>query len=175
MRTLFSFLIALSLGFAPLVHSAESVRESCLATLESEIGRQELAESVGLTYLSTRPTGITRRVHSRIETQNGKKKTLHTIEYFDPDGAPITDPEQIERFQALRIPPAYQDVWISADPNTHVLAASQQLRNQPDTCRQYYIHPLVLAKYADPPAWAELSKLRDEEALVLALLGQSSN
>jgi DNA topoisomerase I len=43
-------------------------------------------------------------------------------EYFAPDGRKITDPEVIERCQALVIPPAWQDVWICPHPNGHLQA-----------------------------------------------------
>jgi DNA topoisomerase I len=42
--------------------------------------------------------------------------------YVGPDGARITDPETLERLEALRIPPAWQDVWICPWPHGHLQA-----------------------------------------------------
>ena len=34
-------------------------------------------------------------------------------EYLDEDGRKVDDPEVVDRIQALAIPPAWEDVWIS--------------------------------------------------------------
>lgn len=56
--------------------------------------------------------------------------------YVDADGAALP-PEERERVTALVIPPAWQDVWISADPNGHIQAIGTD-----DAGRvQYLYHP----------------------------------
>lgn len=42
--------------------------------------------------------------------------------YLGPTGAPVTDEETLRRIRALRIPPAWENVWISADPRGHIQA-----------------------------------------------------
>jgi DNA topoisomerase IB len=42
--------------------------------------------------------------------------------YRDPSGAQITPGQTLDRIRALRIPPAWEDVWISADPLGHIQA-----------------------------------------------------
>ena len=44
------------------------------------------------------------------------------VRYLDPAGAEITDAATLGRIQALRIPPAWADVWISPDPAGHIQA-----------------------------------------------------
>ena len=36
--------------------------------------------------------------------------------YFDPDGKRITDRDEIDRLNAIGLPPAYSDAWFCADP-----------------------------------------------------------
>src|SRR6478752_115617 len=42
--------------------------------------------------------------------------------YVDHDGAPLEDPEILERVRAIAIPPAWKDVWICPDPMGHLQA-----------------------------------------------------
>jgi DNA topoisomerase IB len=42
--------------------------------------------------------------------------------YLDEYGAPIRDPEVLERLRALAVPPAWRDVWICSDPLGHLQA-----------------------------------------------------
>jgi DNA topoisomerase I len=42
--------------------------------------------------------------------------------FCDPAGAKITDEQTLLRIRALRIPPAWENVWISADPLGHIQA-----------------------------------------------------
>jgi DNA topoisomerase I len=57
---------------------------------------------------------------------------------LDPLGEPVTDTETLERVRALRIPPAWTDVWIAAPPNAHLQATGLDSRGR----RQYLYHPL---------------------------------
>jgi DNA topoisomerase IB len=56
--------------------------------------------------------------------------------YFGPDGTRITDPETLERLDALRIPPAWQDVWICPWPHGHLQALGTDEAGR----RQYLYH-----------------------------------
>ncbi|KQQ62352.1 DNA topoisomerase [Pseudomonas sp. Leaf127] len=57
--------------------------------------------------------------------------------YFDLDGQHIRDQAEIERINALVIPPAYTDVWICADPRGHLQATGRDARGR----KQYRYHP----------------------------------
>ena len=56
--------------------------------------------------------------------------------YVDPDGA-VAGPEERERIAALVIPPAWEDVWICADPEGHLQAVGTDAAGR----RQYLYHP----------------------------------
>ncbi|GAB3886719.1 DNA topoisomerase IB [Terrabacter terrigena] len=55
--------------------------------------------------------------------------------YVDPDGRPV-DPVTRERAQALVVPPAWKDVWISPYPNGHIQAVGTDDAGR----RQYLYH-----------------------------------
>jgi DNA topoisomerase I len=57
--------------------------------------------------------------------------------YLDVEGAPLTDPETLERIRALAIPPAWTDVWISPDPDGHLQATGRDAAGR----LQYRYHP----------------------------------
>ncbi len=58
--------------------------------------------------------------------------------YRDPSGALITDQETLERIRALRVPPAWENVWISAEPLGHIQATGADSRGR----IQYLYHRL---------------------------------
>jgi DNA topoisomerase IB len=66
--------------------------------------------------------------------------------YLDADGEPVSDADAIARIEALRIPPAWTDIWIAAAPNAHLQATGLDRKGR----RQYLYHA----------AWRER---RDEE------------
>jgi DNA topoisomerase-1 len=57
--------------------------------------------------------------------------------YFDPDGNRITDREEIDRLNAVGLPPAYTDAWFCADPDGHLQATGIDARGR----KQYRYHP----------------------------------
>ncbi|GFM57883.1 DNA topoisomerase I [Pseudomonas cichorii] len=57
--------------------------------------------------------------------------------YFDTEGQRIRDEAEIQRINALVIPPAYTDVWICADPAGHLQATGRDARGR----KQYRYHP----------------------------------
>ena len=57
--------------------------------------------------------------------------------YFDPDGARITDRDEIDRLNAIALPPAYVDAWFSPRADAHLLATGIDARGR----KQYRYHP----------------------------------
>ncbi|MCU0565548.1 MAG: DNA topoisomerase IB [Oculatellaceae cyanobacterium Prado106] len=84
------------------------------------------ARSVGLRYVSDDSLGIQRK-------RTGKEFT-----YLGLDGKPIRDRQEIQRINALAIPPAYKDVWICPYPNGHLQATGRDAKGR----KQYRYHPL---------------------------------
>jgi DNA topoisomerase-1 len=77
-----------------------------------------------LRHSSDSEPGITRK---RIKSAWG---------YFDADGKRITDGAEIDRFNALALPPAYTDAWFCADPEGHLQATGIDARGR----KQYRYH-----------------------------------
>src|SRR6202050_2910203 len=59
-----------------------------------------------------------------------------SFRYRDPAGAEVTSPETLRRIGALGIPPAWKDVWISANPLGHIQATGVDSRGR----TQYRYH-----------------------------------
>jgi DNA topoisomerase I len=57
--------------------------------------------------------------------------------YIDAGGGPISDPAVMRRIGSLAIPPAWKDVWIAPDPNSHLQATGLDSRGR----KQYRYHP----------------------------------
>ncbi|UGB39863.1 DNA topoisomerase IB [Frateuria soli] len=79
----------------------------------------------GLVYVSDMQPGIRR-------LRRGKG-----FVYRDADGQPLTDKATLARIRALAIPPAYEDVWICANPDGHLQATGRDARGR----KQYRYHP----------------------------------
>ena len=58
--------------------------------------------------------------------------------YFDAEGNRITDRAEIDRLNAIGLPPAYTNAWFCADPNGHLQATGIDARGR----KQYRYHPL---------------------------------
>jgi DNA topoisomerase-1 len=56
--------------------------------------------------------------------------------YFDPDGQRVTDREEIDRLNAIGLPPAYEQAWFCADPDGHMQATGVDARGR----KQYRYH-----------------------------------
>lgn len=78
-------------------------------------------------------------LHYVDDTQAGfSRKILRgKFVYFDTDGQRIRDQAEINRINALVIPPAYTEVWICADPRGHLQATGRDARGR----KQYRYHP----------------------------------
>jgi DNA topoisomerase-1 len=57
--------------------------------------------------------------------------------YFDADGKRITDRDEIDRLNAVGLPPAYEKAWFCADSNGHLQATGVDARGR----KQYRYHP----------------------------------
>jgi DNA topoisomerase I len=68
--------------------------------------------------------GINRRRHGR------------GFSYLDPEGSRIGDKDTLERIRLLAIPPAWQEVWICADPLGHIQATGVDQAGR----KQYLYH-----------------------------------
>ncbi len=62
--------------------------------------------------------------------------------YFDADGKRITDRDEIDRLNAIGLPPAYEKAWFCADPDGHLQATGVDARGR----KQYRYHADFRAK-----------------------------
>lgn len=79
-----------------------------------------------LTFADVEAPGITRS-----RTRAGKWA------YYGPDGARITDRDEIDRLNRIALPPAYVDCWFSTEAEAHLLATGFDARGR----KQYRYHP----------------------------------
>ena len=56
--------------------------------------------------------------------------------YFDAEGKRITDRDEIDRLNAIGLPPAYEQAWFCADPDGHLQATGVDARGR----KQYRYH-----------------------------------
>jgi DNA topoisomerase-1 len=83
------------------------------------------AREAGLRYTLDDLPGITRK-------RRGKGWS-----YYDPDGGLIRDAVERDRLNALAIPPAWTEVWISPRADSHLLATGRDSEGR----KQYRYHP----------------------------------
>lgn len=79
-----------------------------------------------LYYMNDSSPGITR------------KRRANKFVYFHPNNTVVTEANILERINSLAIPPAYNKVWISPIPNSHIQATGRDSKNR----KQYRYHPL---------------------------------
>jgi DNA topoisomerase-1 len=65
-----------------------------------------------------------------------RKRIKSAWGYFDAKGKRVTDRDEIDRLNALALPPAYTDAWFCADPNGHLQATGIDARGR----KQYRYH-----------------------------------
>ena len=65
-----------------------------------------------------------------------RRKVRHGWGYWDAEGKRITDRDEIDRLNAIGLPPAYRDAWFSAKPNGHIQAVGWDERGR----KQYRYH-----------------------------------
>ena len=66
-----------------------------------------------------------------------RKRRGRAWQYFGPDGKRITDRAEIDRLNAIGMPPAYERVWLCPDPQGHIQGIGYDARGR----RQYRYHP----------------------------------
>ena len=74
------------------------------------------------------------------DTQPGYRRVRvngSTFHYLDAQGKRLKDAAEIARIHALVIPPAYEEVWICAQPHGHLQATGRDARGR----KQYRYHP----------------------------------
>jgi DNA topoisomerase-1 len=81
--------------------------------------------SGALCYVDDSQPGITRRRHGRY------------WQYLDPHGKRITDRDEIDRLNAIGLPPAYVDAWFCPRPDGHIQAIGYDDKGR----KQYRYHP----------------------------------
>ena len=62
--------------------------------------------------------------------------------YFDSEGKRVTDRDEIDRLNAIGLPPAYEQAWFCADPEGHLQATGVDARGR----KQYRYHADFRAK-----------------------------
>lgn len=65
-----------------------------------------------------------------------RKRIKNAWGYFDSEGNRITDRDEIDRLNAIGLPPAYTHEWFCADPNGHLQATGIDARGR----KQYRYH-----------------------------------
>ncbi|MEO7503967.1 MAG: DNA topoisomerase IB, partial [Sphingomicrobium sp.] len=65
-----------------------------------------------------------------------RRKAGHGWGYYDEDGARVTDRDEIDRLNALALPPAYVDAWFCKDANGHIQATGKDAKGR----KQYRYH-----------------------------------
>jgi DNA topoisomerase-1 len=76
------------------------------------------------------------RHSSDTEPGISRKRIKDAWGYFDAEGNRITDREEIDRLNAIGLPPAYEKAWFCADPNGHLQATGVDARGR----KQYRYH-----------------------------------
>jgi DNA topoisomerase I len=83
------------------------------------------AQEIGLRYTTDKGKGITR------------KKVRDSFVYLDLSGNAISDEKVLQRIKSLRIPPAWENVWISPYVKGHLQATGLDSKGR----KQYLYHP----------------------------------
>lgn len=78
-----------------------------------------------LRYIATDAAGFSR------------KRAGRSFAYYDTDGQIIRDRDKRRWIQSIGIPPAWTEVWISPNPNAHILAIGRDAKGR----KQYRYHP----------------------------------
>lgn len=86
-------------------------------------GRQD-AQEAGLLFVNDGRPGLARRKRGR------------GFVYVRPDGTLIRSRQDLARIKAIAVPPAWREVWISAEPRGHLQATGRDARGR----KQYRYH-----------------------------------
>jgi DNA topoisomerase-1 len=89
-----------------------------------------------------KPARVQLRHSSDSEPGYSRRKHGRYWQYFDEEGARLTDRETIERLNSLALPPAYTDAWFCKNANGHLQATGVDARGR----KQYRYHPHFRAR-----------------------------
>lgn len=126
---------------------------------DGDVLRATLVES--LVYVSDHEPGI------------GRRRAGKGFVYRDAAGNVVRDPATLARIRKLAIPPAWTDVWISADPRGHIQAVGRDAKGR----KQYHYHhdwnaERAATKYARTAAFGRaLPRIRGRTEADLARRG----
>jgi DNA topoisomerase I len=67
----------------------------------------------------------------------GRVRQADGFAYTAPDGKRLQQPDALERIRSLAVPPAWEQVWICADPAGHLQATGRDARGR----KQHRYHP----------------------------------
>ena len=71
-----------------------------------------------------------------------RRRQGHYWQYFDENGERLTDRDEIERLNAIALPPAYENAWFCKDSNGHLQATGIDARGR----KQYRYHASFRAR-----------------------------
>jgi DNA topoisomerase IB len=91
----------------------------------------------GLVYVSDQSRGIRRLRIGKPGKPGAKRRAPPRFRYVSSSGRHIRDARTLARIAKLAIPPAYEDVWICANPRGHLQATGRDARGR----KQYRYHP----------------------------------
>ena len=94
--------------------------------LVAEDNTEKIAKKIGLEIVNREMPGYSR------------KKLKEGFEYRSPKNRIIKNSKVIDRIEELRIPPAWENVWICEKGNGHLQAVGRDAKNR----MQYIYHPL---------------------------------
>lgn len=95
-------------------------------TMQQPLSEPEaLAKEANLRYVNPDTKGFSR-------TKNGSRFIYHDIQ-----GAKLIEPSIVNRIESLKIPPAWEQVWISPLKNSHIQAVGIDEKGR----KQYIYHP----------------------------------
>jgi DNA topoisomerase-1 len=81
-----------------------------------------------------------------------RKKRGRYWQYFHADGSRVTDRDEIDRLNAIGLPPAYERGWFCPDPCGHIQAIGYDAKGR----RQYRYHP-TFREQQDAEKYAKLA------------------
>jgi len=123
-----------------------------MMAMATQLDPVETAEAAGLRYMMDTVPGVRRSRRGR------------GFSYTDPQGKKLSVAAR-KRVEALVIPPAWTDVWISPSPNSHLQATGRDEKGR----KQFIYHPRwqeirSQTKFNRLPAFGELLPLIRERA-----------
>ncbi|MEO5733020.1 MAG: DNA topoisomerase IB [Rubrivivax sp.] len=95
---------------------------------------RELVRRAGLRHASDETPGLTREPLKPL--RDGEIPKANAFRYRDAMGRLVRDADALARIRHLAIPPAWQQVWISADADGHLQATGRDARGR----KQYRYH-----------------------------------